>query len=199
MRTYNFFIVEVDKVLKDTITTSGGLELYLDGKFNDFEHRTQCGTVVAAPFKYDHGVSVGDELYFHHNVTLNNGQPLTGYDNHYLVSYNDNDAIASQAIAFKSKETGEVKVLSSWALVEQIQESRDESSDSIEIVTLKEKPVTKGRIAIDTDATKELGLKVGDIVGFKKNMDYDMIVDGKPYGRVRAQDLLYVQEEVHND
>ena len=199
MRTYNFFIVEVENIVKDTITTEGGLELYLDGKFNDFEHRTQCGKVVAVPFKYDHGVKVGDELYFHHNVTLNNGQPLTGYDNHYLVSYSDYDAVASQAIAVKSKETGEVRVLSSWTLIEQIQEEREEKSTSLEVVTLSEKPITKGKIVIETDGTRDLGLKIGDIVGFKKNMDYDMVVDGKPYGRVRTQDLLYVEEEVPND
>lgn len=194
MRTYNFFIVEVEKIVKDTITTDSGLELYLDGKFNDFDHRVQHGKVVAAPFKYDHGVEVGDDLYFHHNVTLNNGQPITGMDNHYLVSYDPKDAIQSQAIAFKSKKTGKVQPLSTWSLIKQIQEEREESSDVLEVVTLKKKTITKGEIVIETPYTKELGLKIGDIVGFKENFDYDMIIDGEKYGRVRTQDFLYVDQ-----
>ena len=33
----------------------------------------------------------------------------------------------------------------------------------------------------------------------KRDMDYKIIIDDKPYYRVRAEDLLYVEEEVHND
>ena len=46
---------------------------------------------------------------------------------------------------------------------------------------------------------EELGLKVGDVVGIKKDMDYKIFIDDKPYYRTRAEDLLYVEEEVHND
>jgi len=198
MKTYNFFIVEIESVSQDTITTDSGLELYIDTRFNEFEHRTQHGKVIAAPFKWDHGVEVGDTLYFHHRVVLNEGQPLTGYDNHYLVGYHPSDAIESQAIAFKSQKTGEVKVLSGWTLIEQIQEERDDfPSDLIEMVKLEEKPITKGRIVFDSEGTKELGLKIGDIVGFQKNRDYDLKVDDTSYGRIRTKDLLYVEE--HND
>jgi len=198
MRTYNFFVVEITSVTKDTIKTDGGLELYVDSRFNEFEHRTQCGKVVAVPFKFDTGVEVGDELYFHHHVVLNDGQPLTGYENHYLVAYDPESAVNSQAIAYKDKD-GEIHPLSAWSLVEQIQEEREEKSDLVEVVTLKEKPVTKGRIAFDTQHVKDLGLKVGDVVAFKKNMDYDVTIGDKKYGRVRTNDFLYVEEEVHND
>lgn len=198
MRTYNFFVVEIEKTTNDTIVTDSGIEFYVDTRFNEFEHRTQSGKVVAVPFKFDTGVEVGDELYFHHRVVLNDGQPITGYDNHYLVSYNPSDAIESQAIAYKNKD-GEIHPLSAWSLVEQIQEERDEKSEFVEVVTLKEKPITKGRIAFDTEHIRELGLKVGDVVVFQKNRDYEVTIDGKKYGRVRTMDFLYVEEEVHND
>lgn len=193
MRTYNFFVVEVEKTLQDTMTTEGGLELYIDTRFNEFEHRTQSGKVVAVPFKYDTGVKVGDELYFHHKVILQEGQALTGYDNHYLVSYHDSDAVESQAIAYKCQETGEVHPMSSWHLLEQIQDDREETSDSIEVVHLKEKPITRGRVCFETKFTKELGIKKGDVVVFPKNHDYDVKVDGKSYGRVPTRSLLYVE------
>ena len=199
MRTYNFFVVEIDKPLKDTIKTESGFELYVDSRFNEFEHRTQSGKVVAVPFKYDTGVKIGDELYFHHRVVLQQGQALTGFENHYLVSYHNKDAVECQAIAYKCQDTGEVHPLSSWHLIEQIQEERDEKSDSIELVELKKKPITKGRICFETEFTKELGLSIGDVVVFKQNHDYDVIVDGKSYGRVPTQSLMYVEEEVYND
>ena len=42
---------------------------------------------------------------------------------------------------------------------------------------------------------EELGLKVGDVVGFKENRDYRIKIDGKEYYRTRAEDLMYVVEE----
>lgn len=196
MKTYNFFIVEVEKKAKDTLKMSSGVELYIDPKFNEFEHRTQSGKVIAAPFKYEHGVKKGDELYFHHLVVMNDGQPLTGYDNHYLVAFDPKQCINSQAIAYKSAETGEIHPLSTWVLVEQIQEDRDEKSDVIELVELKKKAITKGRIVYENQVTEDLGVKKGDVVAFKENMDYDIEVDGKAYGRVRSVDLMYVEETV---
>ena len=70
-------------------------------------------------------------------------------------------------------------------------------SNVIEVVELKEKLPTKGRIAFTSSGIKELGLNVGDIVGFKENRDYRIKIDGKEYYRTRTEDLLYV-EKVHN-
>ena len=39
MRTLDLFVVEVDKPLNDTITLDSGLELFVDTKYNEFEHR----------------------------------------------------------------------------------------------------------------------------------------------------------------
>ena len=38
---------------------------------------------------------------------------------------------------------------------------------------------------------EEVGLKVGDVVGFKENRDYRIKIDGKEYYRTRIEDLLY--------
>ena len=46
----------------------------------------------------------------------------------------------------------------------------------------------------DPHLVPELGVKVGDVVGFPKNMDYRIKIDGKEYYRTRAQDFLYVEE-----
>jgi len=68
MKTFDLFVVELKKTIKDTIKTDSGLELYIDNRFNEFENRVTEGPVVAVPFKYQTGVEVGDTLYFHHLV-----------------------------------------------------------------------------------------------------------------------------------
>ena len=63
------------------------------------------------------------------------------------------------------------------------------------MVKLKEDPVLKGRVAFTAPWIEEMGVKVGDVVGFPKNMDYRIKIDGKEYYRTRSQDFLYVEED----
>lgn len=193
MRTFNLFVVELDKLVDDTITTDSGLELYIDTRFNEFENRITEGPVVAVPFKYDTGVKPGDTLYFHHLVVINEGQPLTGDDNHYLVRYDEDHAINNQAIAFKDSDTGDVHPLAGWSLLESIEEEKIQESEVIEIIKLDEKLPTRGRVAFTSSGIEEVGLKVGDVVGFKENRDYRITIDGKEYYRTRIEDLMYAE------
>ncbi len=200
MKTFNFFVVKLEKLINDTIKTDNGLELYIDTRFEmgEFEYRITEGPVVASPFKYDTGVKPGDTLYFHHLVVMQGGQPLTGDDDHYIVKY-DPEAINSQAIAFKCKDTGEIKTLGGWTLLEAVEEKEEFPSDLIEMVELEQKLPTKGRLVYGNEETDYMGLIAGDVVGFKKNRDYRIKIDGKEYYRTRSEDLLYVEEEVYND
>ena len=200
MKTLDLFVVELQKQLKDTIKTDSGFELYVDPKFKDFEHRVTDGPVVCSPLRHNTGVKEGDTLYFHHLVVLNEGQALTGVDKHFLVRYDPDYTVNNQAIAHKCKDTGEIKPLGGWALLEHVEEmDPGEQSDLIEVVKLEQSQVTKARIAFTAPWIEELGLEVGDVVGIKKDMDYKIYIDDKPYYRTRSEDLLYVEEEVHND
>jgi co-chaperonin GroES (HSP10) len=193
MKTFDLFVVEIERLINDTITTKNGLELYIDNRFNEFENRTTEAPVVAVPFKYNTGVEVGDVLYFHHLVVVNDGQPLTGEDNSYLVRYDPNHTVNNQAIAYKSAKTGRIHPLAGWALLEGVEEGEKQESGVIDVVKLKDNPITKGMVAFTAPWVEVLGLEVGDVVGFKENRDYRINIDGKEYYRVRAEDLMYVE------
>ena len=196
MKTLDLFVVELEKQLNDTMTTEGGLELYVDARFNEFEHRVTEGPVVSPPIKHNTGVEPGDTLYFHHLVVLNEGQVLTGHENHYLVKYDPDHTINNQAIGYKSSKSGDIHPLAGWALLEPVeQEELKTKSDVIEVVELKKALPTKGRVAFEAPWLEELGLKTGDVVGFKENRDYRIKIDGKEYYRTRKEDLLYVEHE----
>lgn len=199
MKTFDLFIVELEKTVNDTITTDSGLELYIETKFEnaEFDYRVTEGPVVAVPFKYDTGVEVGDTLYFHHLVVMQEGQALTGVDNNYFVKYSE-IAIGNQAIAYKSKRTGEIRCLGGWTLLEPVDEE-SQKSEVIELVELNEKLPTKGRVVYTCDESDDMGVQPGDVVGFKQNRDYRIKIDGVEMYRTRAEDLLYVEEEVHNN
>lgn len=191
MKTFDLFVVKIDRLINDTIKTEGGLELYIDNRFNEFQNRTTEAPVVAVPFKYDTGVEVGDTLYFHHLVVVNDGQPLTGEDNHYLVRFDPDNTVNNQAIAYKSAKTGRIHPLAGWSLLQGVEEREEKQSDIIDVIKLKDSPVTKGKVSFAPPWVEELGLEVGDVVGFRKNMDYRITIEGEEYYRVRAEDLMY--------
>jgi co-chaperonin GroES (HSP10) len=197
MKTFNLFVVKLEKRFDDKVVTDSGLELYMDTKFNEFENRITEGPVVCVPFKYDTGVEEGDTLYFHHLVVMggdNNGQIFTEEDNTYIVNYDPVHAIGNQAIAYKSQKDGKIRCLTGWCLLEPIeQEELSLKSDLIEIVDHSEKLPTKGEVAHLCKEGEELGLKTGDVVGFKQNRDYRLTIDGQEYYRTRAEDLMYVE------
>ena len=175
--------------------TDSGLELYVDNRFNEFEHRVTEGPVVCTPLKYNTGVKKGDTLYFHHLVVINEGQTLTGSDNHYLIKYDDKHTINNQAIAYKCQETGEIQPLAGWSLLKPIHQEAEVTSDIIEVInTEDEKLPTTAEVAFDAPWLEELGVKKGDIVGFKKNRDYRIKIDEQEYYRTRAEDLMYIIE-----
>lgn len=191
MKTLKFFVVHIPQRTKDTYTLTDGTEIYVDTKFNEFDHRVTEGEVMCSPLKYDTGVKEGDTLYFHHIVVINNGQPLTGKDNTYVVMYDPVNTINNQAIAYKGDD-GEVYTLSSWALTEHIEEEPEKLSEIIEVVELNKKPRTRARIKyLPKDYKGEV--KVGDIVGFAANRDYDIDINGEKLFRTRIEDFLYVE------
>lgn len=198
MKTLDLFVVELEKPVQDEIVLNNGAKLYVDSKFNEFEWRVTEGPVVCAPLKHDTGVKEGDTLFFHHLVVMNEGQVLTGHDNHYLVRYNPEHTVNNQAIAYRSAKSGHIYTLAGWTLIEPIFEDEGFPSDLIEMVKLEDDPTTKGTIAFDAPFLKEAGVSVGDTVVFRDKMQYRIKIDNKEYYRVRVQDLMYVEEEVYN-
>lgn len=189
------FLVRIPKRFKDTITVAGK-ELYLDNRFDEFNNRINEGEVVATPKKYDTGVSVGDTLYFHHHVVVDKGQKFQ-YDDEskdvYIVYYNPEDIRNSQAIAYK--HDGIVKELG-WILLEPIEEEKETVLPSgLILVEKEETPKKEGRVAFDSLFFQENDVKVGDVVGFLKNRDYEIEIDGKKFWRMRHDDIVYVRKE----
>ena len=190
MQALNSFLVQLETNVKDTIETESGLKLYIDTRFEggEFDNRITGGPVVSLPAKYDTEVKVGDTIYFHHLVVLNKGQLMPGTDDVYMVDYSPDVVTNNQAFAYKSAKSGHIYTLAGWALIKHMDQDEENVSDLIEVVKLKDTEVTKGILAFDVP---DLDLKAGAVVGFKKNRDYKIEIDGKDYYRIAISQLLY--------
>ena len=194
MKSLKKFIVKLPKKFNDTVKI-GDTEIYIETKYNEFQHRVMEGEVVGLPAKYETPVKEGDTIYFHHHVVLQGGKPLPGMEGCYMVMYDPEVAMNSQAFAYKCKDTGKVESLSTWCLLEPGEEEVGLKSDVLELVDYSTKNPTQGRVAYICNRCEDLGVKVGDIVGIGKNRDYVIKIDDKEYYRTRSEDFLYVVEE----
>jgi co-chaperonin GroES (HSP10) len=192
MKPLEAFIVTMKKKMNDTITIAGGIELYVDTKYDEFKHRVNEAEVVAVPYKFETGVSPGDTLYFHHHVVINSGQPLTGEEDSYIVNYSET-ALNNQAIAYRKKGTDTVVPLGGWVVLEPVVEEKKKLSEIIEVIEFKEEDVKKGKVTFYADYFDEIGINIGDVVAFNPKFGYKFKIDEKDYLRIRLIDLLYVE------
>lgn len=196
MNALNHFIVRVPKKYSDTIKM-GDTEIYLDSKWNEFEHRISHGEIVSSPSKVDTGAKNGDTLIFHHHVTQNKSLQID--DDTFLCVLDQNNPRGSQAIAYRSKDTGELHMLSGWLFVTPIEEKdEDVVTDTGIIAELSHHKVRRdiARVYTPHPELKEQGVNKDSVIGFSKNSDYKIKLDDETIVyRMRVDDIDYVQEE----
>lgn len=190
MEVLSHFVVHVPKTLNDTITI-GGKEIYLENKYNPFEHRVMSGEVVFTPKKYDTGVSVGDTLYFHHHVILT-PQLFDQEKQWYRVNYDPFGGNGCQAFAYKDN-SGQIHAIEDWVILDPIYE-KGLKSDVIEVFTTEEVKNRKGIIKYDSRILSDWGLKKGDVVYFSKDADYEMEIEGDKVWRMLHDYLIAVEK-----
>jgi len=194
MKSLDSFIVKIPKRFNDTIELANGLSLYVDTRFDEFKHRVNEAEIISVPHRFSTGASPGDILYFHHHVVVNDGQPITGEEDTYMVKYSE-QAIESQAIAYRPANTKDVIPIGGWTVLSPVADEEELKSDILELVKLKEKPFNKGKVAYNVRRLQDLGVKVGDVVGFNPKFGYKFKIDGEVYLRIRLIDLLYVEND----
>ena len=191
MNLLYYFVVKLPKLTNDEMQL-GDQKIYLETKFDEFAHRVNEGEVVHTPLKFDTPVQPGDTLYFHHNVVVNGGMPFADYKDHYVVSFDPEVAVNSHAYAYRPQGTTDVHPLEGWSILAPVFEEEVEHA-LFDLKAVDRPARTEGEVYADSDALRELGVSKGDVVGFRKNMDYVFKIDGEEYFRTRTQDLLYVR------
>lgn len=190
MRSITEFFIKLPKAFNDEVEL-GDTTIYIDPKWNEFENRKMEAEIVAVPEKYDTGAKVGDTLYFHHHVLIaGDGKRQRVEDDVYFVKYDPNNSHATQAYAYKSKDTGEVYLLSEWILLDPEEQPDEEVTESGIITELKKPDYNQfGYVLYDSPVVQELGLKKGDKVMIMKHADYRMKVDGKEVYRTHIDHI----------
>lgn len=184
------FLVSADEE-KNSKTKSG---LFLDVTWNKYLHAVQDGIIEEIPlsiskkYRYDVKLKKGDKIFFHHftiqpdNYLLDEGRKLykADYFNIYCII-----------------RGGVPVVLEDWVLATAIPETEEDITKKYGSLTLYTKAVVgKKRLLAKAEyiskQAEEQGLKVGDTIIYKTDADYEMMVEGKEYYRMKLINIAAI-------
>lgn len=192
MKTLNHFFVKVPNKKKETLKL-GDKEIFLDTRFNEFEHRICYGEILSSPSKHATGAKQGDTLFFHHHVNSAANCIVDEEKGIYMAVYDPVNKRGSHAIAYRDSE-GEIHMLADWVFLEPLEvDEKEEVSDSGIIIAITKESKDEARVFSPSDSMIKEGVVKGDVVGFLKDRDYKMVLDDSSVVyRMRADDIPYV-------
>lgn len=177
---WNRIFVQIEKRFQDEIVTDSGLRLYKDTSFKPEENSTIEGVVTHIPLKvtkqpdFYHNVQVGDKLYFHYNVVMDESNCIVvDGEQYWMVEY-------FHAIA---RVREDVKPVGEYVLVKPIQE--EVNSTIVLPDHLKKVEGTKGVVY----ASNHPELAEGDIVEYEKRGKFWNVIEGE---RVYCMGIRYI-------
>lgn len=196
---------EKNKKAKQTV---GGVEIEIVTKFNelDKDYVTQDGIVFGAPIALSSGQPIelkeGDKVYCHHFLCREENEVEIDGETYYKMGYNDVYCVVD--------EDGGIKPLGQWNLCDPMYEEvgdgevveKDDitggmfkkSAAGIILSTEVKKDAIKAKVCYANSESKEMGLCEGDTILYRPDCDYEMVIEGKTYYRIRTKDIIGVYE-----
>lgn len=206
------FIVKIDNPYNEEYEAKGhdGSNLVRSHLFNDHDNATKSGIVVSSPTDK---VPVGAKLYFDYIIVewrkKNAGGELFVIDKEeglYRVPWRPidyPDPLHNKAYAFEVD--GKIETINDWIFLEQEKAKLKETESGLVIVEKVEDVIYSSgeaapkqqysRVRYLNDHFREMGLKEGDLVVTRKDVECAMEVNGKVYWRVWDRHVLAKVDE----
>ena len=173
-------------------------------KFNEFQSHvvTQDGIVVAVPTKLRNlkevEISPGDHVYGHHFMCIDEKAVKI---NEEILYANDYDSLYC-----KIADDGAIIMLGSWNFIIPVYEPLRKIKTTSGIILSPQHNERKnlGKVIHLNSELALQGVKKGDIVWFKDDREYEILIKEKMYYRIRNKDILstvegleYVEEKLN--
>lgn len=179
----SFVYVEIEREEENIVILPDGKELWLDTSFDRYVNARQYGIVkhVSKTIikRVDDGITIkkGDKVYFHHFCIDEKVSSEFGEGNIYKVNYEQ---------IYCYIRDGKITMTMDYVFVEPVQ-----LEDKIGNIYIKSKEsVKRGKVKHTNQFSKDDGFKNGDEVLFIKNANYDMIIEGERFFRMKNSDIL---------
>ena len=188
MPTLNYLIVELEEVYDNEVNILGGeSSLIVNSTVESVEHISRVAKVIEAPDFVI--INEGDDIIAHHNIfrQKNDVKGKTIKSDYYL---GDNLYFVPLTEIFMYKRDSKWITLDPYVFIKPIP-LRD--SGELLIGVKKEhkgREHQKGTVAFNNKELESQGLQVGDEISFAKYCEYEFMIDGELYYKMRTQDII---------
>lgn len=188
MKAIYDFIVQPKDGRNNNEKKIGDSSLVLNTETQNHNFVNRIGIVMATPFENKTGIEVGDEVVLHHNV-FRRYKDIRGNEKNTKSFFTENLFFVSPDQIFAYKRIVKWNACKGFNFVKPLKEDK---MFSLEF----EKPLVGVLKFKDPELNQ---IKVGDIVGFKPNSEYEFIIDKEKLYRVPTNQITIKYERQGNE
>jgi len=174
------------------ITGHNGEPLSMDTDFDPYRHATQVGVVaypslvIDSEYLNDNPVKMGDVVLFHHFVCQDDNSLMYNNELLYRCEYFH---------LFAKIVNTKLEPLEDFIFVEPILEPESNLVGESGLILKSNRGFLDnvGKVFALSKAAKKGGLRMGDVVFFTNNADYDINISGKELYRMRLRNIIGIE------
>lgn len=194
MKSLNHYIIKVPEPYSETITTDGGVEIYLDKRFNARELANTEGEVIEIPALGKNCIPKGSKVIIDSTIFIEQSYRKVKQESTFLADKKEGLYRVDDSLIFMYQEprSDEWKCNGKNLFVEPIEvEKKQKSSLIIEIDEVTQKYETgKARVAFTNDYLEKSDVQIGDTLFIKEERDIEYKLNGKTYWWIRNHDII---------
>lgn len=187
MRSIYDFIIEPLGNRYDNTTKVGEVNLITNTSIESWKHVNNYAKVIETPVGINTPIKKGDTIVVHQNV-FRTFYDMKGKKKNSRSFLEDNKFICAvdQIYLYKSKSHNPWRALGDRCFVVPVENTDDFSNDKTEPLI--------GILRIDNSSLNELGMRVGDVLGFTPNSEWEFSVDNQLMYCMRTKDIVIKYE-----
>jgi len=197
------FIVEIPKSHNDEVVFASGLKLKFDTRYNQGQHVNRIGKVVAVPLKFESKIREGFIVLIDKNLVTYQVYNDTEINKSvFLVDVEKGWYRVAANMIYLYKENMEADWVcpSPFMFLAPIKNEIQTTESGLEHKATEDYKGNKpqyGTVEFLNEKAQEMGIQKGDTVYYKKDREYEFVVDGKLLYHMETDDVLaFVTEQV---
>jgi co-chaperonin GroES (HSP10) len=190
MNSIHQFIVKPIGERYNNELTIGNKKLIVNSSISDHKFVNREAEIIAVPLAYETNLSKGDRVIVHHNL-FRRYYNLKGESVNSTKFFKDDMCFASIDQVYMKKSKSSWETLDNYCFIKPVVDK-----DASNLSKLKK---CIGIVKYSNSTLEALKISNGDLVGFKKNREFEFLIDGEVLYCMQSNDILIKYENKGNE
>ena len=190
MNSIHQFIVKPIGERYNNEITIGDKKLIVNSSISNHKFVNREAEIVATPLAYKTKLKKGDRVIVHHNL-FRRYYDLKGKSVNSTKFFKDDMCFASIDQVYMKKSENSWETLDNYCFVKPVVDKDDSNLSKLKKCI--------GIVKYNNSTLEALKISNGDLVGFKKNREFEFLIDGEVLYCMQSNDILIKYENKGNE